>query len=599
MRSPRDMQIIQIELTNACLHECSNCTRFCGHHKKNFFMDWDTYKRAVDSLQDFKGTIGIMGGEPTLHPEFERFVTYLNEKIKYKKCKNDFIVPSVKFMDKIHRQEIENRSIHKNVYGKDKNAVYGAGLWSALVPTYYKNFEIIQDVFNIQVLNDHSHIMYHSPILFSRKDMGINDEDWVKIRNNCWAQHNWSASITPKGAFFCEIAASLDILFDGPGGIPIEPGWWKKEPEEFNQYNWCELCGIALAQFTRNANDEIDDMSQYLYEKLKSIDSPKIKNGKYHIIKFDKNGKVIRDDEQLKEIREAKYWDDFSDRLDTNNKVLNPKAIDGLVICNNDDNLDIVIKNSELFDSLIVIVSEDYYDEFLLKKNEFLSKNIIFLKKDINHYGVNLNRAFKLIDEDNFILLFDEDVQLSNNIRERLMNVVLNPGTMHWSNLKEKCNSFVLNASELENANIALFSKKASSFRKIGFDNIASCKIFNDFVSLWEENKIIEFIDFNFHDRLPSIESNRRYVVYGTGQTAECVANKIDGMGSEVIYYCDSDSNKWGHTFNGKIIVSPNELLMLKNNDVKIIIASNFYAEIKLELSKIGIKVEDCIVIAN
>ena len=34
----------------------------------------------------------------------------------------------------------------------------------------------------------------------------------------------WSASITPKGAFR-EVAASLDYLLDGPGGYPIEKGW--------------------------------------------------------------------------------------------------------------------------------------------------------------------------------------------------------------------------------------------------------------------------------------------------------------------------------------------------------------------------------------
>lgn len=37
MRSPADMQIIQIDITNACNQRCSNCTRFCGNHKKPLF----------------------------------------------------------------------------------------------------------------------------------------------------------------------------------------------------------------------------------------------------------------------------------------------------------------------------------------------------------------------------------------------------------------------------------------------------------------------------------------------------------------------------------------------------------------------------------
>ena len=40
-------------------------------------MDFDTFKRAVDSLQDFPNMVGMIGGEPTLHPEFEKFAEYL------------------------------------------------------------------------------------------------------------------------------------------------------------------------------------------------------------------------------------------------------------------------------------------------------------------------------------------------------------------------------------------------------------------------------------------------------------------------------------------------------------------------------------------
>ena len=76
MKAIYDFITIQVELTNACIHSCSNCTRFCGHHKKPFYMDWETFKRAIDTLEKWPRYIGIMGGEPTLHPEFARFVEY-------------------------------------------------------------------------------------------------------------------------------------------------------------------------------------------------------------------------------------------------------------------------------------------------------------------------------------------------------------------------------------------------------------------------------------------------------------------------------------------------------------------------------------------
>ena len=76
MKSPADMKICLIDITNACINQCSNCTRFCGNHKKTFFMDFETFKKAVDSYKGFKGYVGLIGGEPTLHPEFERFLEY-------------------------------------------------------------------------------------------------------------------------------------------------------------------------------------------------------------------------------------------------------------------------------------------------------------------------------------------------------------------------------------------------------------------------------------------------------------------------------------------------------------------------------------------
>ena len=77
MISPADMKIIQIEATNSCIHHCSNCTRFCGLHEKNFMMSVEDFRRAVDSLADYGGIVGVMGGEPTLNPHFTEMIRYL------------------------------------------------------------------------------------------------------------------------------------------------------------------------------------------------------------------------------------------------------------------------------------------------------------------------------------------------------------------------------------------------------------------------------------------------------------------------------------------------------------------------------------------
>lgn len=595
MRSPRDMQIIQIELTNACVHQCSNCTRFCGHHRNNFFMDWTTFKRAVDSLKDFKGTIGIMGGEPTLHPEFDRFVRYLHAQIRYKKGEHDFARPTDNFIKKIHLMQIANRRVHENAYGKEKNAVYGAGLWSALVPTYYEHFELIQDVFKIQILNDHSHVMYHSPILFSRKDVGIRDEEWPAIRDKCWAQEHWSASITPKGAFFCEIAAALDMLFDGEGGIPIEPGWWMKEPEDFHQYHWCELCGIALAPYTRNANDEVDDISPEMFEKLKKIKSPKVASGKYHIMHFDTEGHAIVDDNRLMEIREEQYWDDFSDRLDKNNTVIMPKGFDGVVFLR-EANMQQILANVKQLDKLVVVAEKERYRKVSEQAKD--NSQIVVINGTGLSFGQKMNRALQYIDDSHFVVYYDEDIIFSEMMLPRLRKFVLNPGTLHFSILNGEQNLFVSNALSLHGAVMALFSKRASSLKEIGFDRIAAAQKFSDIAEIWPEEKIIPLLDTVFRECEAEFETGQKYVVYGIGPTERRVTEELRKVHAVIVAYCDSSATKWGKEHNGIRIVPPSELPKLKRDGAKIVVASNYYAEIRREIEKQNIDWSRCIVVA-
>ena len=266
MKSPADMKIIQIDITNACGLRCANCTRFCGHHVEPFFMDFETFKKAVDSLKGFRGIVGIMGGEPTLHPEFERFLEYYRANVGYDDFSTAASEPSSDFI----RHILANAS-HVD-YSNHR------GLFTSVTTRYYEHFELIQDTFGYQLLNDHSNPSQHQTHMVTRKELGIPDEEWFKLRDRCWIQNLWSASITPKGAFFCEVAAAMDATLGGPGGWPIEPGWWERKPADFkDQLHWCEKCSACLRMPTRNANDETDDVSPEWEKMLAEINSPKLR----------------------------------------------------------------------------------------------------------------------------------------------------------------------------------------------------------------------------------------------------------------------------------------------------------------------------------
>jgi len=249
MRSLLNMDTIQIEITNACVNQCSNCTRLVGHSKTPFFMDLEFFKKAVDSLIDFPKMVGMMGGEPLLHPQFEEMALYLHSKIPPERC----------------------------------------GLWSTLPKGRERFAPVIAKVFGNVLLNDHSlDDIYHTPVLVSGDECLADKFQMWYLIDHCWIQNCWSASITPKGGFFCEIAAALDMTFQGPGGWPIEPGWWKKTPKDFvNQMErYCVHCGAPYPLKGRLDSDEKDDITPRNLEILKKLGSPKVTKGLYQI--YDK-----------------------------------------------------------------------------------------------------------------------------------------------------------------------------------------------------------------------------------------------------------------------------------------------------------------------
>ena len=97
-------------------------------------MSFEQFNKSVDSLPEFTNMVGIIGGEPTLHPKFEKFAEYLR-----KSRVSENVVPVI-------REPVNSmlNFIHKNLSALRNNKI---GLWSSLNKTYYKHFEIINDTF--------------------------------------------------------------------------------------------------------------------------------------------------------------------------------------------------------------------------------------------------------------------------------------------------------------------------------------------------------------------------------------------------------------------------------------------------------------------
>lgn len=248
MRPIYENTVIQIDVTNACHLSCRHCTRHVGHHRKPFFIDLDYLRKAISSILDSPCRIGIMGGEPTMHPQFLAILDIVEEMVPNKA-----------------RREFWSAGFRFGVY-KDR----------------------IYQVFDKERIAYNDHVSYdgrHTPLLVAIDEVVDDTELKAHLIANCGFQTHWSASITPKGGYFCEIAASLGWLFDIPGYDISDRRWWDRTPAQFQDQveQLCGMCSGAIpmpADWTdgRGGRDGIttEQITPGMLAKLKAVGSPKV-----------------------------------------------------------------------------------------------------------------------------------------------------------------------------------------------------------------------------------------------------------------------------------------------------------------------------------
>lgn len=279
MIPPQEQWCVEIDVTNACPRKCANCTRLVSHAKEPFFMSIEQFTEAAEALVEFptngapdrymqrrsrpsrQRAVGIMGGEPLIHPEFPKLCEILTS-----------IIPN-----KGHR-----------------------GVLTAIPLDGHKYESLIRKTFRFINENTHQTAVVHQPGLVAIQDVaphavevqaGKTDaETWMwEWIDRCWLQELWSSAITPKGFFFCEIAAAMDMIMDGPGGLPVTEACWQHDIAEYRHQAelWCPRCGICLPLPGRKDADEHDDVSQTNLTALRRAGSPRILCGAYHLFAPD------------------------------------------------------------------------------------------------------------------------------------------------------------------------------------------------------------------------------------------------------------------------------------------------------------------------
>lgn len=248
---------IQVDITNYCHLACLYCSRYVGHLRKDQrrHMTLEQFVQALDSLKHWPKLIGIIGGEPTLHPQFIEF------------C-----------------QEARKRFPKQQL-----------GLWTAGPKQYHdlKKNGVIDETFGYLAYNEHNPEQElkckHQPLTVAIKEAIPDKELRDTLIDDCWVQRTWCPTINHFGAYFCEVAAAQDVLLnEGKHAWPVTPGWWMRSPERFRDQvaASCDLCGMAIPMERELLKTEVEKFSPELLKLFRDRNLKRVDEA--HVELFDK-----------------------------------------------------------------------------------------------------------------------------------------------------------------------------------------------------------------------------------------------------------------------------------------------------------------------
>lgn len=246
MRPVAQAWSILIEVTNACRLRCAHCTAGVPHVRRPSLMSLEQIERALQSLEGWRKGVGCFGGEPTLHPDFPDVCAL--------------------FARHFPRRQL--------------------AIWTCGGPKYESYRALIDETFSIVAYNDHQGPGFHQPLLIASEEVVPDLLERQRLIEHCWLPRHWSPVISGRGAFFCEVAATLDGLFDGPGGVALQKGWWRQDFAAF-QYQrdqHCCSCSIPLPIEPLPDTLSADWVSPRNAMRLREAGSPMALGGRLHIV---------------------------------------------------------------------------------------------------------------------------------------------------------------------------------------------------------------------------------------------------------------------------------------------------------------------------
>lgn len=285
--------VIQIHLTRSCDKSCFGCTQGSNLAGKTSFMSLDHFEEALTSLQGYWGVVGLFGGNPALHPEFEAICLLLRKYIPFEQrgIWSNNPLGKGKMMRETFNPRYSNLNVHLDQKAYDEfrrdwpeSIVVGLHQDSRHSPPWVA----MKDVDKLPVFDANHNLI---------GTMENTEENRYNLITDCDINQRWSAMIGVfRGklrAWFCEVAGAQSILHQDKEDYPdtgLDPtikynpthtgdglAWWELGIHYYaNQVRkHCHECGIPLRGYGELAQQSSSVAREQVSQTHQAIYRPK------------------------------------------------------------------------------------------------------------------------------------------------------------------------------------------------------------------------------------------------------------------------------------------------------------------------------------
>lgn len=278
--------VIQIHVTRACDLACYGCTQGSNLRGRPVMITVEEFEQACQSLTGYWGVVGVFGGNPAMHPQFEKLCQILARYFPLEQrglwCNHPRGQGAV--MRRVFNPAVSNLNVHLSQEAYDEFRRD----WPESRP-----FGLQQD-------------SRHSPPFVAMQDIVPKESERWQLISDCDINKYWSAmlcSVPGKGlrAFFCEIAGAQAMLHahdpQWPDlGLPATPGWWRKPMSDFVSQvrHYCHACGVPLRRKGELAQTREATAAEEVSATHADVYLPKQKDRLVQLVELDEGPKVPR-----------------------------------------------------------------------------------------------------------------------------------------------------------------------------------------------------------------------------------------------------------------------------------------------------------------